>query len=51
MKLAEALSIIKQALDLSMSKGTCQNLDSAAILAQAWQVLTSEVKEKLNNDK
>lgn len=49
MNLEQALTVIKQALDLSMSKGTCQNLDSAAILAQAWQVLTNEVKEKLKN--
>lgn len=48
MNLEQALTVIKQALDLSMTKGTCQNLDSASVLCQAWQVLTNEVKDKLN---
>lgn len=47
MNLEQAITVIKQALDLALTKGTCQNLDSANVLCQAWQVLTNEIKEKL----
>ena len=47
MNLEQALTVIKQALDLSMTKGTCVNLESANALCQAWIVLTDELKDKI----
>ena len=43
----QALQILKQALDNALKLGICTNIDSAAILAQAWQI----VLKTLNNEK
>lgn len=43
----QALQILKQALDSALKLGVCPTLDSAAVLAQAWQI----VLKTLNNEK
>ena len=46
MNLTQALNVIKQAIDAGLKLGVCANIDSAAILAQAWQILNNTIKEK-----
>lgn len=41
MNLQQALNVVKQALDAGLKLGICVNIDSAAILAQAWQVIVN----------
>jgi len=43
----QALQILKQALDSALKLGVCPTIDSAAVLAQAWQI----VLKTLNNEK
>ena len=43
----QALQILKQAIDSALKLGVCPTLDSAAVLAQAWQI----VLKTLNNEK
>jgi len=45
MKKEQAQQIIKQALDLAIKAGVLQNLDAAAITAQAWALITSIVNK------
>jgi len=44
----QALQILKQALDSAVKIGVCPTVDSAAILAQAWQIV---LKTFNNNEK
>ena len=44
MNLQQALQIVKQALDGAVKMGVCPNIDTAAVLAQAWQIITNSVK-------
>lgn len=41
MNLQQALNVVKQALDAGLKLGICVNIDSAAILAQAWQIIVN----------
>ena len=43
----QAQKIIKSVLDLAIKAGVMQNIDSAAMTAQAWHIIT----EILKNDK
>jgi hypothetical protein len=45
MKLEQALQIVKQALDQAVKIGVCANIDSAGILAQAWQIVIQSIKK------
>lgn len=44
MNLQQALQIVKQALDSAVKMGVCPNIDTAAVLAQAWQIITNSIK-------
>lgn len=44
----KAQQIIKTALDLAIKAGVIQNLDAAAITAQAWAYLTQLINETTN---
>jgi hypothetical protein len=46
MNLQQALQIVKQALDAGVKMGVCPNIDAAAVLAQAWQILLNSVKSE-----
>lgn len=43
----QALQVIKQTLDLAVKAGIPQNLEQAALVAQAWSVIIKQ----LENDK
>jgi hypothetical protein len=43
MNTQQAMQIIKQALDATVKAGVCINLDNAAILAQAWQIISQSL--------
>lgn len=45
MNLQQAMQVIKNALDAGIKVGVCPNVDTAAILAQAWQILTNAVNK------
>ncbi len=42
----QAIKIVKQALDSAIKAGISPNLDTAAILAQAWQIVLNCINEK-----
>ena len=44
----QALQILKQALDSAVKIGVCPTVDSAAILAQAWQIMLQSIKDVSN---
>lgn len=41
----QALQVIKQTLDLAIKAGIAQNLEQAALIAQAWTAILKELKE------
>ena len=45
MKKEQALQVIKQALDAGIKIGICQNIDSAALISQAWSVIIQEFQK------
>lgn len=46
MNLQQAINVLKQAIDAGIKLGVCQNIDSAGILAQAWQIITNNLKHE-----
>jgi len=47
MEIEKALQVIKQAIDAGIKLGVCPNLETSAILAEAWKTLINA----LNNAK
>ena len=45
----QALNVVKQALDQAIKAGVCPTIDTAAILAQAWQILNSTLNNGATN--
>jgi hypothetical protein len=45
MNTQQALQVVKQAIDAGLKLGICPNIDTAAILAQAWQIVTQSIQK------
>lgn len=46
----QAQAIIKQTLDQAMKTGIVQNMEAAAMIINAWNVITSKLKTPASNE-